>query len=84
MIELTNEEKAKLYETLVEKGRKGGIGGRKPRHFTPESKERQRAGARKGGQIGGRKPKHFTPESKARQIAGARRGGENSHIHYER
>ncbi len=77
MPELTIEEKAKRYDANVEGAKKGGmIGGRKPKHFTPESKERQREVARRGGEA----PKHFTPESKERQIEGARRGGQRSHI----
>ncbi len=80
MPELTIEEKAKRYDANVEGAKKGGmIGGRKPKHFTPESKERQREGASRGGKIGGPQIKHFTPESKARQIEGARLGGRHSH-----
>lgn len=59
-------------QRLIEGARKGG---KAPKHFTPESKERQREGARKGGKA----PKHYTPESKERQRKGARKGGQHSH-----
>jgi hypothetical protein len=49
------------------------------KHFTNESKERQREGGRKGGGA----TKHFTPESKQRQIDGARKGGQHSHMRDE-
>jgi len=57
---------------LIEGARKGGSA---PKHYTPETKEKQRDGARRGGMA----PKHFTPDSKARQIEGARKGGQSSH-----
>ena len=44
------EKQLLSFETqkrLLEGARKGGSA---PKHFTPESKERQRKGARKGGQ----------------------------------
>jgi hypothetical protein len=58
---------------LIEGARKGG---KAPKHFTPETKERQKNGARKGGAA----PKHFTAETKARQIEGSRLGGRHSHV----
>ena len=64
-------------ERLIEGARRGG---KAFKHFTPESKERQRAGARKGGLASAGTEKHYTPESKERQIQGARRGGVHSHI----
>jgi hypothetical protein len=57
---------------LIEGARRGG---KAPKHFTPESKARQREGAIRGGGS----PKHFTPESKKRQIRGAIKGGLHSH-----
>jgi hypothetical protein len=47
-------------------------------HFTPESKQRQIEGARKGGLIGGScTDKRFTYASKEKQIEGCRKGGQN-------
>lgn len=65
-------------ERLIEGARRGG---KAPKHFTSESKERQIAGAYKGGRASAGTEKHYTPESKARQIQGARKGGEHSHMH---
>ncbi|MDD5702002.1 MAG: hypothetical protein PHU23_08105 [Dehalococcoidales bacterium] len=62
---------------LIEGARRGG---KAKKHFTTESKERQRAGARKGGIASAGTEKHYTPESKERQIEGARKGGEHSHM----
>ncbi len=59
---------------LIEGARKGG---KALKHYTLDSKERQRIGARKGGKAA----KHFTPESKERQRKGARKGGQHSHDH---
>ena len=68
MNEKTDAEKLAAYEQMREGSRKGG---RAPKHFTPESKQRQIEGARRGGS----QPKHYTSESKRRQIENARKGG---------
>ncbi len=69
---ITDEEKASIYDSMIEAARRGGLA---PKHFTPESRERHREGCRKGSEA----PKHFTPESKERQRAGDRKGALNSH-----
>jgi len=62
-----------------EAGRKGGEASKgSEKHYTPESKERLREGARKAGEHsgGGSSERNMSEESEEKMREGGRRGGE--------
>jgi hypothetical protein len=56
----TDQEKIEAYNKMIEGATRGG---KSLKHFSPESKERQRSGAQKGGHNGLGKHKNFKPET---------------------
>lgn len=62
-----------------EAGRKGGEASKDAeKHITPESKERLREGAKKGGEHsgGGSSERNISEESREKMSEGSRKGGE--------
>ena len=68
------KEEARKGMSRAEAGRKGGeASAGKERHFTRESKERLKEGAKKGGEA----EKNISPEARERMREGGRKGGEH-------
>jgi general stress protein YciG len=73
------EEKERQGMSREEAGRKGGEASKgSEKHFTPESKERLKEGATKGGEHsgGGSSERNISKESREKMSEGGRKGGE--------
>jgi hypothetical protein len=65
------KRQARLFEITYRAMGKKLFWPRSAGHYTPESKERQREGCRRGGLA----PKHYAPETYQKRIKGSRLGG---------